>query len=511
MEMSQNRSFIAIDLKSFYASVECVDRGYDPLDVNLVVADPSRTEKTICLAVSPALKSYGIPGRPRLFEVVAKVGEVNEERKMRAPRHTFSGDSFRASELLADPSLQLGYVIAQPRMHRYMEISSAIYRIYLRYIAPEDIHVYSIDEVFIDATSYLGTYKCTAHELAMRMVREVLSETGITATAGIGTNMYLCKIAMDIVAKHMPADADGVRIAELDEMSYRRLLWHHKPITDFWRVGHGIAKRLAQNGMYTMGDVARCSVGSPEDFHNEELLYKLFGVNAELLIDHAWGYEPCTIDRIKAYRPSESSLSVGQVLPTPYTFEKARLVIREMADDLVLSMVEKKLNADQMVLTVGYDIANLSSKAEKQKTYQGEVKTDHYGRAVPKQAHGSIRLKERTSSTKIILEAVTELFERIVDPELLVRRMYVVANHVLPEECAPDPSEYRQLSLFEDPTKVEEEDAKHREELEKERKIQEAMLSIKHRYGKNALIKGMNLEEGATAMERNRQVGGHKA
>lgn len=509
--MTQSRSYIAIDLKSFYASVECVDRGYDPLDVNLVVADPSRTEKTICLAVSPALKSYGIPGRARLFEVIQRVGEVNEDRKMHAPKRTFTGDSFYASELQKDPALQLGYVIAQPRMHRYMEVSSKIYQVYLRYIAPEDIHVYSIDEVFIDATAYLGTYKCTAHELALRMVRDVLSETGITATAGIGTNMYLCKIAMDIVAKHMPADADGVRIAELDEMSYRRLLWHHRPITDFWRVGHGIAKRLEQNGMYTMGDVARCSVGSPDDFHNEELLYKLFGINAELLIDHAWGYEPCTIDLIKSYRPSESSLSVGQVLPTPYTFEKARLVIREMTDDLVLSMVEKRLNADQMVLSVGYDISNLAKNSPNATKYQGEVKQDYYGRAVPKHAHGSINLKERTSSTKIILEAVTELFERIVDPELLVRRMYVVANHVLHEENAPDPNEYRQLSLFEDPEKVEEEDEKHRAELEKERKIQEAMLSIKHRYGKNAVIKGMNLEEGATAMERNRQVGGHKA
>ena len=342
------------------------------------------------------------------------------------------------------------------------------------------------------------------------MVRDVLSETGITATAGIGTNMYLCKIAMDIVAKHMPADADGVRIAELDEYSYRRLLWHHKPITDFWRVGHGIAKHLAQNGMYTMGDVARCSVGSPDDFHNEELLYKLFGINAELLIDHAWGYEPCTIDLVKAYRPSENSLSVGQVLPTPYTYEKARLVIREMTDGLVLSMVEKKLNADQMVLNVGYDIANLAQKDSEAK-YKGEIQKDHYGRAIPKSAHGSINLPERTSSTKIILEAVTELFERIVDPELLVRRMNVVANHVMLEEKAPDPKEYRQLSLFEDPEQTEAEEEKHRAELEKERKIQEALLSIKHRYGKNAVIKGMNLEEGATAMERNRQVGGHKA
>lgn len=496
-----NKAYIAIDLKSFYASVECVDRGLDPLDTNLVVADPTRTEKTICLAVSPSLKSYGIPGRARLFEAIQKVREVNAQRKYKAPGHSFSHESYFHSELIKDPSAELTFITAPPRMAHYMEVSARIYNVYLKYIAPEDIHVYSIDEVFIDATDYLKTYGLTPHELAMKMVLDVLETTGITATAGIGTNLYLCKIAMDIYAKHCEPDKNGVRIAELDEMSYRRILWDHRPLTDFWRVGRGISKKLEEHGMYTMGDVARCSVGRESDYYNEDLLYKLFGVNAELLIDHAWGWEPTEISDIKSYRPESSSLSSGQVLQEPYEFSKAKLVLKEMADLLSLELVSKRIVTDQIVLTVGYDIESLK------KSYSGAVETDRYGRKIPKTAHSSENIGRYTSSTKLICETAMKLFDRIVDKELLVRRMYIVANHIITENDAEKEREYIQLNLFSDTGKQEAEE----NELKKEKDMQKAILKIKSKYGKNSIIKGMNLKEGATALERNRQIGGHKA
>lgn len=496
-----SKAYIAIDLKSFYASVECVDRGLDPLDTNLVVADPTRTEKTICLAVSPSLKSYGIPGRARLFEAIQKVREVNAQRKYKAPGHSFSHESYFHSELIKDPSAELTFITAPPRMAHYMEVSTRIYNVYLKYIAPEDIHIYSIDEVFIDATDYLKTYGLTPHELAMKMVLDVLETTGITATAGIGTNLYLCKIAMDIYAKHCEPDKNGVRIAELDEMSYRRILWDHRPLTDFWRVGRGISKKLEEHGMYTMGDVARCSVGRESDYYNEDLLYKLFGVNAELLIDHAWGWEPTEISDIKSYRPESSSLSSGQVLQEPYEFSKAKLVLKEMADLLSLELVSKRIVTDQIVLTVGYDIESLK------KSYSGAVETDRYGRKIPKTAHSSENIGRYTSSTKLICETAMKLFDRIVDKELLVRRMYIVANHIITENDAEKEREYIQLNLFSDTGKQEAEE----NELNKEKDMQKAILKIKSKYGKNSIIKGMNLKEGATALERNRQIGGHKA
>lgn len=496
-----NKAYIAIDLKSFYASVECVDRGLDPLDTNLVVADPTRTEKTICLAVSPSLKSYGIPGRARLFEAIQKVREVNAQRKYKAPGHSFSHESYFHSELIKDPSAELTFITAPPRMAHYMEVSTRIYNVYLKYIAPEDIHVYSIDEVFIDATDYLKTYGLTPRELSMKMVLDVLETTGITATAGIGTNLYLCKIAMDIYAKHCEPDKNGVRIAELDEMSYRRILWDHRPLTDFWRVGRGISKKLEEHGMYTMGDVARCSVGRESDYYNEDLLYKLFGVNAELLIDHAWGWEPTEISDIKSYRPESSSLSSGQVLQEPYEFSKAKLVLKEMADLLSLELVSKRIVTDQIVLTVGYDIESLK------KSYSGAVETDRYGRKIPKTAHSSENIGRYTSSTKLICETAMKLFDRIVDKELLVRRMYIVANHIITENDAEKEREYIQLNLFSDTGKQEAEE----NELKKEKDMQKAILKIKSKYGKNSIIKGMNLKEGATALERNRQIGGHKA
>lgn len=496
-----NKAYIAIDLKSFYASVECVDRGLDPLDTNLVVADPTRTEKTICLAVSPSLKSYGIPGRARLFEAIQKVREVNAQRKYKAPGHSFSHESYFRSELIKDPSAELTFITAPPRMAHYMEVSTRIYNVYLKYIAPEDIHVYSIDEVFIDATDYLKTYGLTPRELAMKMVLDVLETTGITATAGIGTNLYLCKIAMDLYAKHCEPDKNGVRIAELDEMSYRRILWDHRPLTDFWRVGRGISKKLEEHGMYTMGDVARCSVGRESDYYNEDLLYKLFGVNAELLIDHAWGWEPTEISDIKSYRPESSSLSSGQVLQEPYEFSKAKLVLKEMADLLSLELVSKRIVTDQIVLTVGYDIESLK------KSYSGAVETDRYGRKIPKTAHSSENIGRYTSSTKLICETAMKLFDRIVDKELLVRRMYIVANHIITENDAEKEREYIQLNLFSDTGKQEAEE----NELKKEKDMQKAIFKIKSKYGKNSIIKGMNLKEGATALERNRQIGGHKA
>lgn len=495
------KAYIAIDLKSFYASVECVDRGLDPLDANLVVADPTRTDKTICLAVSPSLKSYGIPGRARLFEAIQKVREINAQRRYKAPKHSFTHESHFHSELKSDPSAELAFITAPPRMAHYMEVSTRIYNVYLKYIAPEDIHVYSIDEVFIDATDYLKTYGMTPRELTMKMVLDVLETTGITATAGIGTNLYLCKIAMDIYAKHCEPDKNGVRIAELDEMSYRKILWDHRPLTDFWRVGRGISKKLEQHGLYTMGDVARCSVGRESDYYNEDLLYKLFGVNAELLIDHAWGWEPTEISDIKSYRPESSSLSSGQVLQEPYEFSKARLVLKEMADLLSLELVSKRIVTDQIVLTVGYDIESLN------KSYSGAVETDRYGRKIPKTAHSSENIGRYTSSTKLICETAMNLFDRIVDKNLLVRRMYIVANHIITEKDAEKESEYVQLDLFSDTKKQEAEE----NELKKEKDMQRAILKIKNKYGKNSIIKGMNLKEGATALERNRQIGGHKA
>ena len=490
------RTYIAIDLKSFYASVECVDRGLDALTTHLVVADASRTQKTICLAVSPSLKSYGIPGRARLFEVVQAVGKINAGRRRHAPGRYFRAASYNHTELLADPSLELSYIVAPPRMAHYMEVSGRVYGVYLRYIAPEDIHVYSIDEVFIDATDYLKTYQLNAHELARKLIQEVLKETGITATAGIGPNLYLCKIAMDIEAKHSPADADGVRIAELDEMSYRRKYWTHRPLTDFWRVGRGIAARLEAAGLYTMGDVARCSLGKPWERYNEDLLYKIFGVNAELLIDHAWGWEPCEMADIKSYKPAANSLSVGQVLSEPYTFKKAKLVVREMTDSLVLDLVDKGLVTDQLILSIGYDMESISNP-EIRSRYTGPVAADWYGRKVPKPAHGSINLPRQTSSTRIITDAMMELFDRIVDPALLVRRMYVVTARVVDEKRVAGV----QLDLFEEP----------QEDEARERSRQEAILAIRKKYGKNAILKGMNFDEGATARERNQQIGGHKA
>lgn len=497
------RTYIAIDLKSFYASVECVERGLDPLTTNLVVADKSRTDKTICLAVSPSLKQYGIGGRARLFEVVRRVRQINAQRRGRARDYRLTGKSFSDLDLRAHPDWEVDYIAAPPRMAHYMAFSAKIYEIYLKYVASEDIHVYSIDEVFMDVTAYLGTYKMTAHELAMTMIRDVLKQTGITATAGIGTNMYLCKVAMDIMAKKQPADRDGVRIAELDEMTYRRQLWDHKPLTDFWRVGRGIAQRLAQYGIDTMGKIARCSV------QNEELLYRLFGVNAELLIDHAWGWEPCTIDLVKAYRPESNSFSNGQVLSTPYPVKKARVVMLEMADAMSLKLVDKRLVTDQIVLNVGYDAENMTNPAIRDK-YDGPVAMDHYGRTVPKGAHGSVRFDNPTSSSRQILEHTAQLFDRIINPDLLVRYLNITVNNVVREEFA-EKREETQLDLFTDYEAAERKKKEEDAALEKERRLQEAQLAIKKRFGRNAILKGLNFEEGATARERNRQIGGHKA
>lgn len=509
--MSEKQNiYIAIDLKSFYASVECVERQLDPLDTNLVVADAARTEKTICLAVSPSLKAYGIPGRARLFEVVQKVKEVNRERRSRAPGRQFSGSSYCASELKEHPEQELSYITAQPRMALYLEYSTVIYNTYLKYIAPEDIHVYSIDEVFLDVTQYLHTYRMTARELAAKMVRDVFTTTGITATAGIGTNLYLCKVAMDIVAKHTAPDENGVRIGELDEISYRKLLWNHRPLTDFWRVGGGYQRRLEEVGLFTMGDIARCSLGGDRDYYNEDLLYRLFGVNAELLIDHAWGWEPVTMDLIKAYKPETNSISSGQVLHCPYDFAGGRLIVREMTDLLVLDLVDKKLVTDQMVLNIGYDIENLSDPNIRS-SYKGEVTIDHYGRKVPKHAHGTASLNRRTSSTQIIIDAVMELYDKIVNPGLSVRRVTVTANHLVDETEAGEKQQFEQMDLFTDYAALEKEKKAEEERLAKERKLQEAMLSVKKKYGKNAILKGTNLQEGAMTIERNRQIGGHKA
>lgn len=505
------RTYIAIDLKSFYASVECMERGLDPLMTNLVVADASRTEKTICLAVSPSLKAYGIPGRARLFEVEERVRQVNAERRLSAPSRKLSGSSWDAEELKAHPELAVEYIAAPPRMAHYMEYSTRVYEVYLHYIAPEDMHVYSIDEVFMDVTAYLNTYRLTPEELARTIILDVLRTTGITAAAGIGTNLYLCKTAMDIVAKHVEPDENGVRIARLDETLYRRLLWAHRPLRDFWRIGRGYEKKLEENGLFTMGDIARCSLGRPGDYYNEEFLYRLFGVNAELLIDHAWGWEPCTIRDIKAYRPASRSLVSGQVLQSPYSWEKARLAVKEMADMLALELVEKHLATDQMVLTVGYDIENLSDP-ERRSTYQGEICRDRYGRQVPRHAHGTANLDQYTSSSRKITGRVLELYDRVVDRTLLIRRLSLTANRVADEETAgKEEGSFEQLELFKDYQAEQEQRRREKEELEREKKMQQAVLSIKKKFGKNAILKGMSLEEGATARIRNGQIGGHKA
>lgn len=503
--MIDDRIYIAIDLKSFYASVECVERHLDPLTTNLVVADASRTEKTICLAVSPSLKAYGIPGRARLFEVIQKVKEVNYQRQRKAKRK-LTAKSFNDKELKKNSNLAVSFIAAVPRMAYYIEYSTKIYDIYLKYVSPEDMHVYSIDEVFMDVTSYLKIYNMTAHELAKTIIKDVLTTTGITATAGIGTNMYLCKVAMDIVAKHTEPDKDGVRIAQLDEMSYRKLLWNHQPITDFWRVGKGYAKRLEKEQLYTMGDIARCSLGDEKDYYNEDLLYGMFGVNAELLIDHAWGYEPCTIKDIKAYKPQDKSIASGQVLHEPYTYERARLVVKEMVDLLALDLVDKNLVTDQIVLTVGYDIKNLSKKS-----YNGEVSTDMYGRKLPKHAHGTAKLKFPTSSTKLITNAVLKLYDRLINQKLLIRRISISANHLVDNKIIEGKEFHEQLDIFSCFDINKEKIEKEKAELKEEQQLQKAIIKIKKKYGKNSVLKGMDLEEDATTIDRNKQIGGHKA
>ena len=502
--MPDNRIYIAIDLKSFYASVECVERGLDPLTTNLVVADKSRTDKTICLAVSPSMKAHGIGGRARLFEVVQRIRQVNNERRYRAYGQRLTGKSVSDTELKAHPDWEIDYIVAPPRMAFYINYSTRIYEVYLKYIAPEDIHVYSIDEVFIDATSYLKTYKKSAHELTRMMIGDILKQTEITATAGIGTNMYLAKVAMDVVAKHIPADKDGVRIAELDETSYRQKLWTHRPLTDFWRVGRGIAEKLGQYGIYTMGDIARQSE------KNEELLYGLFGVNAELLIDHAWGWEPCTIEMVKAYRPETNSFSSGQVLQEPYTPAKARVVVQEMADAAALDLVDKGMVTDQIVLTIGYDTTSLNDPAIRSK-YKGEIKTDSYGRQIPRHSHGTTSLPNHTSSAHQIVKAAMELYDRIINRDLLVRRLNLTTGRVIRESDAEKRKAPVQYDLFTDYEAIEAERKREEAEQEKERRAQEAVLKIKKQFGKNAILKGVNFEEGATARQRNEQIGGHKA
>jgi len=503
-------TYVAIDLKSFYASVECMERGLDPLTTHLVVADASRSQKTICLAVSPSLKTYGIPGRVRLYEVVQKIKIENDKRAQRLTSRVLKDASYNAEDLVQDPNKAIDYIVAPPRMALYIEYSTRIYNVYLKYVAPEDIHVYSIDEVFIDVTKYLKHTKQTAREFTKMIIQDVLETVGVTATAGIGTNLYLCKIAMDIVAKKIEADSDGVRIAEIDEHKYRELLWDHQPITDFWRVGRGYAKKLEKHGLYTMGDIARCSLGEDNAFHNEDLLYDLFGINAELLIDHAWGWEPCKLEHVKAYKPSTKSTGAGQVLLRPYEYEETRIIVKEMTDHLVLDLVDKRLVTDQIVLTVGYDISNLSD-TERRKKYKGEVKTDYYGRKIPKHAHGTANLGKLTSSTKLIMDAVMQLFDEIVDESLLARRVSIVANHIVNEALAKEETTYEQLDLFTDYSAKKVENEKEKSMLEKEKKLQHAILDIKKKFGKNSVLKGMNLQKGATGKDRNNQIGGHKA
>ncbi len=503
------KTYLAIDCKSFYASVECIARGLDPMKTNLVVADLSRTEKTICLAVSPSLKAYGIPGRPRLFEVVRKVKEINAERLRHAPNHAFTGTSADADALNHSPELALDYITAVPRMAHYIRCNTDIYNIYLKYVEPRHIHVYSIDEVFIDITDYLDFYKQTPRDLARTIVLDVLKTTGITTTVGIGTNMYLCKVAMDIVAKHAEPDENGTRIAELDEISYRKLLWEHRPLTDFWRIGRGYAKKLEENGLFTMGDIARCSI-SQSAVYNEELLYSLFGVNAELLIDHAWGWEPCTMEAVKAYRPQDNSTGSGQVLQHPYTFEPARLVAKEMADSLAFDLMGRGLVTGQIALTVSYDRHSLEDPAVNRR-YQGRTKTDFYGRKVPQHAHGTACIGRNTSSSKLIMETVSKLFDKIVDKKLLIRRINIEALHVTEANGVPEEPVFQQLDLFTDTAEEQEREKKENAMLEKETKAQLAMLEIKQKYGKNAVLRASSLEDGATAKERNRQIGGHRA
>ena len=506
----KNRSYIAIDLKSFYASVECIERGLNPMTTNIVVADAERSEKTICLAVSPSLKSHGISGRPRLFQVVQRINAINAERKCKAPGGRFTGSSFDDNVIASSPEYSVDYIVAPPRMAKYMEVSTEIYNIYLKYIAPEDIHVYSIDEVFIDATDYLKTYNMSPRELAMIMIKDVLDTTGITATAGIGTNLYLCKVAMDIEAKHIEPDKDGVRIAELDEMSYRRKLWDHRPLTDFWRIGKGYAEKLEKIGLYTMGDIARCSLEGPGEYFNEDMLYRMFGVNAELLIDHAWGWEPCRISDIKGYKPRNRSIGSGQVLHEPYTYEKAGIVVREMIDALSLDLVEKGLVTNQLVLTIGYDISNLSNPRLSAQ-YRGQVSTDRYGRSIPKHAHGTENLQRKTSSSQVLADAMMNLYRRITDKNLLIRRIAMSANRVTDEKCMEEKPEFQQLDFFTDYKALQQQMEEEKSRLQEERQMQETLLNIKKKFGKNAVLKGMSLQEGATARDKNNQIGGHKA
>ena len=510
----KKRTYLCIDLKSFYASVECRERNLDPLDTNLVVADGSRTTKTICLAITPSLKAYGISGRPRLFEVIDKVKHINFKRLKDASLLEFKDKSSSAKILKDNPQYALDYIMAPPRMALYIKYSSKIYNIYLKYLSPDDIHVYSIDEVFMDITDYLPANNLSPHDFAMIIIKDVLKTTGITATAGIGTNMYLAKVAMDIVAKHIPPDQDGVRVAQLDEFTYRATLWDHQPLKDFWRVGKGYVKKLTQNGLFTMGDIAKCSLGKPDEFYNEDLLYKLFGVNAELLIDHAWGYEPCTMKDIKAYRPESNSLGSGQVLQDPYTFEKAKLVTREMIELLVLDLVDKGLVTNQIVLTIGYDVKNIEDTSIRKK-YKGKIKIDSYGRKVPVHAHGTANLNKYTSSTKLILKEVLNLYDAIVDPNLLIRRINMSANHVIREKTAEDynikTSSQEQLDFFTNYSEKDQLEKENQLDLEKEKHMQETMLSIKKKFGKNAILKGTNLEDGATTIKRNSQIGGHNA
>ena len=498
--MNEQHIYIAIDLKSFYASVECKERGLNPITTNLVVADNSRTEKTVCLAVTPALKEYGISGRARLFEVIQKVKEINAYRKRKAPKNEFKGSSYNAIELKNRLELELDFIVAPPRMAYYMKYSTDIYNIYLKYFAPEDLFAYSVDEIFCDVTHYLKTYNMTPVQLVTKVIQDVYETTGITATAGIGTNMYLAKVAMDIVAKHAQPNKNGVRIAALDEMSYRKLLWNHTPITDFWRVGNGYAKRLEKYKIFTMGDVARTSIT------NEDLLYRLFGINAELLIDHSWGWEPTTIDKVKQYKPETNSISSGQVLHHPYNYEKTKLIVKEMTELLTLDLVQKHLVTSQLVLTIGYDIENLTNP-EINKLYNGEITVDRYGRKVPKHSHGTVNIDHKTSSTKIIMEAVMNLYERIINKDLLTRRINITANNVVNENSVIKEKPFEQVNLFTNYDDLNKKKAKEKAEKE----IQKAMLNIKNKYGKNAIIKGMNLQEGGTTIDRNRQIGGHKA
>lgn len=499
MEQEKQRTYIAIDLKSFYASVECKERGLDPITTNLVVADLTRTEKTVCLAVSPALKKYGISGRARLYQVIQSVKEINSIRRQKNPKFKFTGKSYSEIELEKNPGLELDYIVAPPRMKYYMKYSTDIYNVYLKYFAPEDLFPYSIDEIFCDVTNYLKTYKMTARQLVTKVIQDVYDTTGITATAGIGTNLYLCKIAMDIGAKHVKPDKNGVRIAELDEISYRKLLWDHRPLTDFWRIGNGYAKKLEAHGIYTMGDVARTSI------QNEEILYKLFGINAELLIDHSWGWEPCTIKDVKEYRPETNSISSGQVLHTPYDYEKTKLIVKEMTELLTLDLVGKNLVTSQLVLDIGYDVDNLTDPIISKK-YKGEVTIDRYGRKIPKHSHGTINIDHKTSSTKIILQAVGDLYERIINKDLLVRRINITANDVVNEKLVKNENTYEQMDLF---TNYKEKEKTNKHEMA-EKEIQKAIISIKNKYGKNAIVKGMNLEKGGTTIDRNNQIGGHK-